>query len=88
MITNPAGMTFADPGDWTDFIDFAGTPDDDSDDVFRSAGSIYRIHLPGSGIVVHDSGLIIFYPDGTVVVHGPHDVYYADSDAPICNALG
>jgi hypothetical protein len=58
VITNPAGETFDDRGDWTDFIDLAATPDDIEDDIVAQAGSIFRIRVPGEGIVVQDTGLI------------------------------
>jgi hypothetical protein len=50
----------------------------------RSA--IFRIRVPGEGIVVQDTGLIIFFPDGTVEIHGPHEQFVA-GDAPICDNL-
>jgi hypothetical protein len=75
VITNPAGETFDDSGDWTDFIDLAGTPDDIEDDIVAQAGSIFKIGVPGEGIVVQDTGLIIFFPDGTVEIHGPHEQF-------------
>jgi hypothetical protein len=87
VITNPAGETFDDSGDWTDFIDLAGTPDDIEDDIVAQAGSIFRIRVPGEGIVVQDTGLIIFFPDGTVEIHGPHEQFVA-GDALICDNLG
>jgi hypothetical protein len=77
VITNPAGETFDDRGDWTDFIDLAATPDDIEDDIVAQAGSIFRIRVPGEGIVVQDTGLIIFFPDGTVEIHGPHEQFVA-----------
>jgi hypothetical protein len=88
VITNPTtGETLGDPSDYTDFIDFAGTQSDPTDDIVREAGSIFRIHVPGEGIVVHDTGLVIFVPDGTVEIHGPHEQLVA-GDALICDQLG
>jgi hypothetical protein len=87
VITNPDGETFRDPGFLTDFIDLAGTPEDLSDDTVAEAGLIFAITVPGVGIVAQDTGLIIFKADGSVVIHGPHEVF-VEGDALLCSALG
>lgn len=88
VITNPAGETFRDPGHLTDFIDLAGTPDDDSDDTNTVAGLVFGITVPGLGIVAQDTGLITFNPDGSVEIHGPHEVFMQGLDSLICPVLG
>jgi hypothetical protein len=88
VITNPAGEKFRDAGHWTDFVDLAGTPDDESDDIIAQKGLIFAITVPGQGIVAHDTGVIIFYlATGEVVIHGPHEVFQ-QGDSLLCSALG
>jgi hypothetical protein len=86
VISNPEGETFADNSDFTEFIDIAGDFNE-SNDTDRQVGEIFSIKLPGSGIVVHDTGVITFYPDGTVTFQGPHDEF-VQGDALLCAALG
>ena len=88
VITNPAGETFRDPGFLTTFIDLAGTPDDPSDDTVTLAGLVFGITVPGVGIVAQDTGLITFNPDGSVVIHGPHQVFMQGLESLICPVLG
>ena len=79
VITNPAtGETLGDPRDWTDFRDFAGAQ--------RLAGSILRVRVPGEGIVFQYTGLVIFFPDGTVEIHGSFE--QLAPDVVICAQLG
>jgi hypothetical protein len=87
VITNPDGETFRDPGHFTDSVDLAGTPEDLSDDTVASVGLIFAITVPGVGIVAQDTGLIIFKPDGSVVIHGPHEAF-VEGNALLCSALG
>jgi hypothetical protein len=88
LITNAAGDTFIDRADWTDFIDLAGTPGNDADDTVTEAGAPYKIHTPSGGIVVQNTGLIIFRPDGTLEVRGPHEQLDVVGDDFICAQLG
>jgi hypothetical protein len=88
VITNSAGETFIDRADWTEFIDLAGTPTYEADDTVRETGSPYRIHVLGEGIVVQNTGLIIFFPDGTFEIHGPHEQLDVMGDEFICAQLG
>jgi hypothetical protein len=88
VITNSASETFVDRADWTEFIDLAGTPADGTDDIVVEAGSPYRIHVPGEGIVVQNTGLIIFLPNGTFEIHGPHEQLDVVGDEFICAQLG
>jgi hypothetical protein len=92
IITNPAGETFRDPGHGTQIFDFAGTPDDESDDMMRLAGLVYNITVPGEGSVAQDTGLIIL-ESGDVIIRGPHEMLEAEaepggSNALLCAALG
>jgi hypothetical protein len=66
---------------------FRGRPDDESDDILRQVGSIYRVHVRGQGIAAHDTGSITLNPDGSVVIHGPHEVF-VEGDALLCEVLG
>lgn len=88
VITNPAGETFRDPGHLNTFIDLAGTPDDESDDTVTTTGLVFGITVPGVGMVAQDTGLITFNPDGSVVIHGPHEVFVQGLEPLICPVLG
>ncbi len=87
IITNPDGETFRDPGYQSVFIDFAGTPEDPSDDTVVGAGLVFNITVPGQGSVVQDTGLIIFEPDGDVIIHGPHEQFEQGNEL-LCSVLG
>ncbi len=86
VITNPEGETFDDRAAYTELIDIAGDFDE-SNDTLRQVGKIYGITVPGAGIIAHDTGVITFYPDGTVTFQGPHTQFLA-GDALLCAALG
>lgn len=88
VITNPGGETFRDPGFFTIMVDLAGTPDDESDDTVSIAGMFYGITVPGVGIVAQDTGLLTQNPDGSVVIHGPHEVFVQGLEPLICPVLG
>jgi hypothetical protein len=88
VITNPDGETFRDPGFFTVMIDLAGTPDDESDDTVSIAGMFYGITVPGVGIVAQDTGLLTQNPDGSVVIHGPHEAFLQGLEPLICPVLG
>lgn len=43
--------------------------------VMREVGAVYLVTLPGQGIVVQDTGLVVYDPDGSIRrQHGVHDV--------------
>ena len=88
VITNPEGETFRDPGYFNISIDLAGTPDDESDDTVTIAGMFFAITVPGVGIVAQDTGLLTFNPDGSVEIHGPHQVFVQGLEPLICPVLG
>jgi hypothetical protein len=49
-------------------------------------GQVFMANDPGSGAVLQDTGKIVFNSDGSVVIHGPHEVF--DSQSGIfCDAL-
>jgi hypothetical protein len=58
---------------------------DVQDGTERWAGIAFSINLPGEGIIVLDAGNIIFHPDGSLTVHGPHQVLAGDNY--LCSAL-
>ncbi|MGH3066650.1 MAG: hypothetical protein ACRDOF_10175 [Gaiellaceae bacterium] len=84
FIETPDGTFIADPGNINTFVDLAGTPDDESDDTARQTGMIFAITVPGHGIVAHDTGLIIFEPDGDVIIRGPHEVFEQGLEPLLC----
>jgi len=52
--------------------------------TFRIVGLVFNIVVPGHGTIAQDTGVIIFNADGTLVVHGPHEVFAAGDDlAPL-----
>jgi hypothetical protein len=52
-------------------------------------GNVFNIHVQGEGIVVNDSGRIIFsLEDGSLLeVHGPHEALFTPPPVLICEAL-
>ena len=49
-------------------------------------GNVFNLHASGGGgIVVNDSGQIIF--NGELIVHGPHDAFFEDPTIALCAAL-
>lgn len=41
----------------------------------RVAGLVFQTTVPGLGTIVKDVGLLVFEPDGDVVIHGPHEQF-------------
>lgn len=77
-IQGPGGiLRLSDPGHWTDFIDGDGV---------RQVGLLYRLIVPGVGLVAHDAGVIGFDAEtGEVtIIRGPHDVFVEGLEALIC----
>jgi hypothetical protein len=66
------------PDPITDVIDYV-------DGTEMLHGLVFRIKLPGHGTILFDAGTIIWYPDGTVAVYGPHPLF--GSLDPLCAAL-
>ena len=79
------GTTLPYAGDFTDMFT-VGTPGDPSTITDQETGQVIKVTVPGLGVVMHDVGNITFAPDGSVVVHGPHDAFSGDTQA-FCAAL-
>ena len=71
-------LTLSDIGRFTAFIDFR------PNGATRQVGIVYKISAPGHGIVAHDVGVITFFPDGSVDIKGPHDVWDNGLEALVC----
>jgi hypothetical protein len=72
-LTNLAtGFSFDDNGAWMDIVHFDG---EGNAETVTTIGSIFRIVIPGQGIVVQDTGIITFdLATGEVLFEGgPHD---------------
>jgi hypothetical protein len=55
--------------------DTFATPGDFSTVTTKQSGQIYKVTLPGSGLIVHDVGKVVFAPDGTITFEGgPHQL--------------
>ncbi len=74
-----ASSRLSDPGHWTDFVTFG--PDGET---VRQVGLLYSIRVKGQGLILHDVGSITFFPDGSVVIKGPHDVFDNGLEPLIC----
>jgi hypothetical protein len=74
VITGPDGLVLRDPG----HIHETFSAEDES---FRQTGLVFNIVVPGRGSVAQDTGFIEFFPDGTIVIHGPHEVFEAGDPA-------
>ena len=66
------GYSFEDNGSWTDIIHFDG---EGNEETLTTIGSIFRIVIPGQGIVGQDTGIITFdSATGEILFEGgPHD---------------
>ena len=60
--------------------------DDFVDGTVTFNGNVFNVHASGGGgIVVNDSGQIIF--NSEVIIHGPHDAFFEDPTIALCAAL-
>jgi hypothetical protein len=67
--------------------DTFGTPGDFDTMAARFTGNGYTVTLPGGGLLVHDTGVLSFAPDGSVIEdHGPKMLFNGDI-AKLCAAL-
>jgi hypothetical protein len=58
----------------TETLTFA-TPGDLSTVTATYTGQVYTVTLPGSGLILHDVGRVVFAPDGTITFEGgPHQL--------------
>jgi hypothetical protein len=75
------GITTRDRQHGIETFDFATGTD-------RIIGLVFNIVVPGHGVVAQDTGVLITMADGSVVVHGPHEVFEAgDPAALLCPAF-
>ena len=78
ITNNDTGETFRDPGHITNIFDTSTA-------TFRQIGLVFAITIPGRGVVALDAGKITFFPDGSVEVRGPHEVF---DGLDLCDVLG
>ena len=79
-ITGPGStIALSDVGRFTGFVDHGP-----NGDIERQVGMVYKISAPGHGIIAHDVGVITFFPDGSVDIKGPHDVWDNGLEALVC----
>jgi hypothetical protein len=79
-ITAPGStLEVSDVGRFTSFIDIG--PDGPT---VREVGIIYKFSAPDLGVVAHDVGSLTFFPDGSVEIKGPHDVWDNGLESLIC----
>lgn len=52
-------------------------------------GNVFNIHVTGEGVVVNDSGRIVFsLADGSLVaMNGPHEAFFTPPPVLLCDAL-
>lgn len=79
LTNSVTGYTVKDTAHQTNFHDIV-------EDTFRTAGILYQTTVPSLGTVAKDVGVIIFEPDGDVVVRGPHEVF-EQGDELLCSVL-
>ena len=67
--------------------DTFATPGDFSTMTATFTGDIFKVTLPGSGLILHDVGRAVFAPDGTITFEaGPHQLLHGQVDK-LCAAL-
>jgi hypothetical protein len=67
--------------------DTFATPGDFSTVTSTQTGQVFKVTLPGSGLIVHDVGKVTFAPDGTIAFEGgPHQVLHNQLQE-LCAAL-
>jgi len=63
------------------------TPGDFSTITATYTGQVYKVTLPGSGLILHDVGRVVFAPDGTITFEGgPHQELH-NQVQKLCAAL-
>lgn len=67
------GTSVPEQEDATDTVTFA-TPGDFSTETSTLTGQLMKVTLPGSGLIVHDVGIVVFSPDGITFEGGPHQL--------------
>jgi hypothetical protein len=72
--------------DITESDSFA-VPGDFGSITTQFTGNLYSVTVAGAGMLVHDSGMLTFSPEGDVLVdHGPKMLFDGDT-AALCAAL-
>jgi hypothetical protein len=67
--------------------DTFSTPGDFSTVTITDTGQVFKVTLPGSGLILHDVGRVVFAPDGTIIFEGgPHQELHGQVDK-LCAAL-
>lgn len=67
--------------------DTFATPGDFSTVTATFTGDIFKVTLPGSGLILHDVGRAVFAPDGTITFEaGPHQLLHGEVQK-LCAAL-
>ena len=62
-------------------------PGDFSTVTHTDTGQVFTVTLPGSGLILHDVGRVVFAPDGTITFEGgPHQELH-DQVQQLCAAL-
>jgi hypothetical protein len=86
LYNSQTGTSVPYSGDFTETDTFA-VPGDFGSVTSTYTGNLYTANAPGSGILIHDVGLLTFAPDGSVVEdHGPKMLFSGDT-AILCAAL-
>jgi hypothetical protein len=83
---NPvSGKSVSQPGTWN--LTFAlAVPGDFSTATVTLTGLFSKVVVKGSGVILHDAGRAMLSPDGTQVLHGPHQLILGDF-TEVCAAL-
>ena len=80
------GTSVPGEGSLTETDTFA-TPGDFSTVTTTYTGDVFKVTLPGSGLILHDSGRAVFAPDGTITFEaGPHQLLHGEVQK-LCAAL-
>ena len=86
-LSNPVTGTSVSEVESGTTTDTFATPADFSTVTSTQTGQVFKVILPGSGILVHDVGIVTFAPDGTIAFEGgPHQVLHNNLQK-LCAAL-
>jgi hypothetical protein len=80
------GASVPEEAHFTESQTFA-TPGDFSTMTITITGADFKVTLPGSGLILHDVGKVVFAPDGTITFEGgPHQQLHGEVQK-LCAAL-
>jgi hypothetical protein len=80
------GTSVPEEAHFTETQTFA-TPGDFSTVTITITGPDFKVTLPGSGLILHDVGRVVFAPDGTITFEGgPHQELHGEVQK-LCAAL-